>query len=137
MSLVIDVPIAISWLFDDESTPRTKELPLEVVRDGAFVPSLRHLEVANVLGSSVRRNRCDQAYADRSLERLRQLAIRVDPDTTLYVWSDTRALSLTCGSTLYDAAYLELALRLSCTLATADAELIAAAARYGIVVTTP
>jgi rRNA-processing protein FCF1 len=48
-----------------------------------------------------------------------------------------RTLSQEQGLTPYDAAYLELAIRLGLPLATGDKELIAAAQRLGVTVLTP
>jgi predicted nucleic acid-binding protein len=48
-ALVIDSSAALSWCFEDEASPEADAL-FERVRDqGAVVPGLWHLEVANVL----------------------------------------------------------------------------------------
>jgi predicted nucleic acid-binding protein len=108
----------------------------QVVREGAIVPSLWRLEVANVLRNAVRRGRCDEAYADRSLGRLGRLAIRSDEETDDRAWGATRTLSREENLTLYDAAYLELAVRKGASLASCDAALLAAAARRKVGVLT-
>ena len=136
MSIVVDASMAIAWLFADERTEAAHAVMLRVVADGAVVPSLWRLEVANVLRNAVRRGRCDEAYVDRSLERLGRFPIDVDDETSLHAWTATRALSREYGLTSYDAAYLELAVRKSRALATCDAELVAAAGRCGLVVLT-
>ncbi len=82
--------------------------------------------------NAVRRGRCDQVFADRSLARLGRLAIRSDEDTDRQAWGMTRQLSQAENLTLYDAAYLELALRKKSPLASCDAALIAAAERRGV-----
>lgn len=103
-----------------------------IVTERAVVPSLWRLEVANVLRGAVSRGRCDEAYADRSLERLSRLPIRVDGETDDHAWGRTRALSREEDLTLYGAAYLELAIRRQCPIASQDAALIAAARRHGL-----
>jgi predicted nucleic acid-binding protein len=103
-----------------------------VAAEGAVVPTLWRLEVANVLRNAVRHGRCDEAYVDRSLARLGRLAIRSDEDTDRQAWGSTRQLSREEGLTLYDAAYLELALRKRLPLASCDAALIAAAERRSV-----
>ena len=108
-----------------------------VTETGANVPSLWRLEVANVLRSAVRRGREDEPFVDRSLRRLDAMTITIDDQTDLQAWGATLALSRTEGLTLYDAAYLELAIRLGLPLATGDRELVAAAQRLGVAVLTP
>ncbi len=132
MTIVVDASMAISWLFADERTDAAHAVMLRVVSGGAVVPSLWRLEVANVLRNAVRRGRCDEAYVDRSLERLSRFPVEIDDETSMHAWTATRALSREQNLTLYDAAYLELAIRKAQPLATCDAELIAAAARSGL-----
>ena len=128
--------MAVAWLFEEEWTPTTETAKHRVVREGARVPSIWRLEVANVLRSAVRRGRCDERYARASLDRLNRLTVVVDGETDARAWSDSRTLSLAEGLTLYDAAYLELAIRTGETLVSLDADLITAAGRRGIGVLT-
>ncbi|MDZ5648273.1 type II toxin-antitoxin system VapC family toxin [Nitrospirillum sp. BR 11828] len=132
MSVVLDASMAVAWLFDDERTASAHTAMLCVVAEGAFVPALWRLEVANVLRNAVRRGRCDEAYVDRSLTRLGRMAIQSDEETDSRAWTTTRQLAREEDLTLYDAAYLELALRRGIPLASCDAALIAAAKRRGL-----
>jgi len=136
MSVVVDASMAIAWLFDDERTEAAHDVMRRVVADGAIVPSLWRLEVANVLHNAVRRGRCDEDYVDRSLERLGRLAIVTDDETDSRAWGATRILAREQGLTLYDAAYLELAIRKGRALASCDADLLAAAGRRSVDVLT-
>jgi predicted nucleic acid-binding protein len=129
MSIVLDASMTIAWLFDDERSPATQAVLRRVVADGAVVPSLWRLEVANVLRNAVRRGRCDDAYVDRSLRRLGRLAIETDKETDDRAWDATLGLAREQDLTLYDAAYLELAIRTDNPLASCDGPLLAAAAR--------
>lgn len=129
MSLVLDASMAVAWLFADEHSEAAQDVLRRVVRDGATVPALWRLEVANVLRNAVRRQRCDDAYADRSLARLARLAITTDEETDRHAWDATRTLAREEDLTVYDAAYLELALRLKQPLASCDTALVAAAVR--------
>ena len=129
MSLVLDASITITWLFEDEHTAAAHAILRRVVAEGAFVPNLWRLEVANVLRNAVRRGRCNEAYVDRSLARLSRLAIESDEETDHHAWGATRKLSRDAQVTLYDAAYLELAIRKRVPLASCDEALLAAASR--------
>lgn len=124
--------MAAAWLFADEHTEAALNVFKAVAEGGAVVPSLWRLEVANMLRTAVRRGRCSEALADTMLARLVDLPIETDPDTDTHAWYETRALSRAHGLTPHDAAYLELAIRLSLPLATGDRELIAAAQRLGV-----
>jgi predicted nucleic acid-binding protein len=132
MSLVLDASMTIAWLFRDERSATPQSVLRRVAREGAWVPSLWRLEVANVLRNAVRRKRCDEGYATRCLERLNRLRIIIDSETAAQAWGTTRRLSSEHDLTLYDAAYLELAVRRRRPLASVDAVLIAAAKRIGL-----
>lgn len=49
MSVVIDSSVSLSWCFADEASPASDALFERVRDDGAVVPMLWHLEIANVL----------------------------------------------------------------------------------------
>ncbi len=132
MSVVLDASMTLAWLFDDEQTNGTRTVQRRVVAEGAIVPSLWRLEVANVLRNAVRRGTCDEGYVDRSLDRLDRLPITVDGDTDANAWGPTRTLARALGLTLYDAAYLELAKRSRLPLASCDRALITAAGKSGV-----
>jgi len=55
MSVVLDASMAASWLFEDERTEAAHRVMMRVVDDGAIVPSLWRLEMANVLRNATRR----------------------------------------------------------------------------------
>ena len=128
--------MTISWLFADESTEAVQGVMARVAEAGAMVPSLWRLEVANVLRGAIRRGRCDEAFADASLARLRRMPIAIDDETDLHAWGRTRDIAHVEDLTVYDAAYLELAMRLGVGVASNDAALIAAARRNGVEVIT-
>ena len=131
-ALVLDASIAIAWTFADERTPDVLAVFERVLEEGAMVPTIWRLEVANVMRTALRRGRCDEDFVDRSLSRLGRLGIEVDEDTHVHAWGGTRKLSVHHGLTLYDAAYLELALRRGRPLATLDVELRHAARRNDV-----
>ena len=130
-SLVLDCSMAVAWCFEDEATPATDALLERVRRDGAAVPSLWHLEVSNTLLQAERRQRLTQARARRMLAVLAGLPIATDETTGARVLHDIVPIARHHRLTTYDAAYLELALRLARPLATRDRALLAAAAATG------
>jgi predicted nucleic acid-binding protein len=133
-ALVIDSSAALSWCFEDEASPESDAL-LEQVRDqGAVVPGLWHLEVANVLLQAERRGRITTADVTMRLELIADLPIATDNETTARAWREILALARAEGLTTYDATYLELAIRRGFPLMTKDAALIAAAGRSGVAI---
>lgn len=131
MNLVLDSSVTLAWVYSDELTPAAQQVFDRVIADGAWVPSLWRLEVANALQSGVRRGRISAEFRDAALTDLMLLNIATDTDTDTFAWSATLRLAERCGLTLYDAAYLELAQRLNLPLATLDQELRAAAGALG------
>lgn len=132
MTVVIDSSLTLTWFFEDERTDATLALLDRVQQSGAVVPTLWRLEVANALQMGIRRGRIDAAYRDASLLDLSALDITVDADGNDFAWSTTLRLADRFRLTLYDAAYLELAQRLSLPLATLDKELRAAVGTLSI-----
>lgn len=132
MSLVLDSSIALSWCFEDEQTPATLALLQRVAETGAAAPSLWPLEVLNALAMAVRRNRLATDKLQQLAALLGDLPVRLDDETTARAWRETSALASKHRLTLYDAAYLELALRSALPLASLDAALVAAAQSEGV-----
>lgn len=103
-----------------------------IAERGAYVPSIWRPEVANGLQAAVRRRRIDGAYRDLALSRLMAQRITVDDETDRHAWSAIVRLAELHALSIYDASYLELALRLTAPLATVDKALAAAAQRVGL-----
>lgn len=129
---VLDTSVALAWCFEDESTPGSKALIETLLNQSARVPPLWRWEVASALLSAERRGRIEPAAASRFLDLLERLPIQVDPDATRQAFQSTWQLARTHDLTSYDAAYLELALRLGLPLATRDRALATAAEAAGV-----
>lgn len=96
----------------------------------AAAPALWELEVANVLRMAERRGRIPATTTERYLDSLGALPILVEASP-----ADTGALvdlSRRRDLSIYDACYLELAIRLARPLATLDRRLAAAARAEGV-----
>ena len=132
MSLVLDASLTLSWYFEDERQPTAHAVLDQVAANGAVVPSLWRIEVANGFQTALRRKRIDKDFRDRALQHLRLLSITIDPDTDTYAWTVTVDLADRFGLTVYDAAYLELARRRSLPLASLDKELSDAGRALGV-----
>lgn len=132
MSIVLDTSMTIAWLFEGERTEGALLALPRIAAQGGLVPSLWRLEVANVLRNAVRRGRCDEAFVSRALDRLARLPITIDSETDHHAWAATRDLAREEDLTLYDSAYLELAIRKNAPIASFDKALIGAAIRRGV-----
>jgi predicted nucleic acid-binding protein len=132
-AFVLDCSATLPWVFGDEATPACDAL-LDQLGAGAraWVPSLWHLELGNVLLGAKRRNRIDQAGIEAFLSQLAVYDIAVDDQTTERAWQKTLDLAMQYNLSTYDAAYLELALRRGVPLATLDSALITAARTSGV-----
>lgn len=131
MPFVMDASVTLSWAFTDESEPTAKRAAqwLETGADTARVPDLWRYEVRNVLLTAERRGRISPAGTDRFLEQIARL--RIEVDTTR---DDSYVLQLARDHklTVYDAAYLALAIRAHLPLATLDLALRTAALSAGV-----
>jgi len=67
MSLVLDSSATVAWLYVEETTPAIRRVVELLAQNGAWVPSLWSLEVANVLEFGVRRGRHDCTFRDAML----------------------------------------------------------------------
>jgi predicted nucleic acid-binding protein len=132
VSLVLDSSATLAWIYGEETTGPIRQLFDTVAKEGAFVPALWRLEVANSLTVAVRRGRINADVRRASLADLALLDIITDKYTDLHAWSETLSLADRFKLTVYDAAYLELALRRSLPLATLDSELRTAATASGL-----
>jgi predicted nucleic acid-binding protein len=134
VTLVLDSSIALAWHFEDEQTQAVRAVLLDVAEGGAVAPGLWRFEVANGLQMALRRGRIDAALRDRALGNLAALNVEIDEGCDVQVWSATVRLADLYRLTVYDAAYLELAQRTRCPLATLDAVLATAARAAGVTV---
>lgn len=129
---VVDCSIAVSWLLEDEATPRTDALLDRLRNDGAHAPGVWRLELGNALAQAERRERISSARVAAYLDIVDRLPIVTDMETESRAFREILALARRLGLTTYDAAYLELAMRREAELATLDKALIRAARRVSV-----
>jgi len=132
--VVIDASVALAWCFRDQRTEATAKLLERVQTDAAAVPSLWHLEMANVLALAERRRRITPAESTELIALLETIEIVVDEETPSHALGRVLDLAREERLTAYDAAYLELAMRLGIPLASKDVDLCDAAERLGVTV---
>lgn len=130
--LVLDASLTLQWFLEDEADRQyALNVLVSLSRKRAAVPVLWFYEVGNGLLMAHRRNRVSFDQVQGFLTRLRDLPIQ------LVQQAPTEMLELPTIAqkhrlTNYDAAYLDLAMRLNLPLATNDADLRRAAADVSI-----
>ncbi len=129
---VLDGSVTLAWYFLDEMNDYAHAVRDALPRGQAVVPSLWPLEVANVLLVGERRKRISPADTLQFLSLLETFPITVDEETNARAWGDTLGLARAHNLSVYDAAYLELAMRRGLPLATLDDKLKAAATAVGV-----
>jgi predicted nucleic acid-binding protein len=133
LEFVLDSSVTMAWFFEDETASSTDTLLDELNREGRAVVAMHWaLEVTNTLLMGERRKRCSAADSAHFLDILDSLPIETDEDTADKAVTTTMALARNNGLTLYDAAYLELAMRRKLPLASLDKDLRAAARKNGV-----
>ncbi len=118
--IVVDAGVLVTALADDTGVGRAVRERLAT--EDLVAPELVDLEVASALRTLVRRDVLDHHRAAAAIADLGALAMRRVPHLPLL----DRCWALRANVTVYDAAYVALAERLSCRLLTADRRLAAA-----------
>ena len=129
---VLDASVALAWCFEDENTPSARQILARLREEAASVPATWPIEVANVLALAERRRRITPADSAEFIAKLEDVAILVDEETSSRAFGRVLDLAREERLTAYDAAYLELAMRLGVPLASKDADLCDAAQRLGV-----
>jgi len=132
LGFVLDSSLTVAWHFDDETNAYADAVEDTLAVNAAMVPSLWPLEVANALLMGERRKRTTAAKVGQFLALLHALSIRIDDETPTRAWRETLHLARAHALSVYDAAYLELALRRGLPLASLDDQLKKAAAAVGV-----
>lgn len=133
MGFVLDASITLAWCFQDESTPEAIILLEKLSTEEAIVPALWTLEVGNILLGAQRKKRISPAKLSEFINLLEVLNIQIDYHMGTRGFYEILSLATAQNLTTYDAAYLELAMRLGFPLATKDIQLQEAANRIGVV----
>lgn len=134
MEIVVDASLGLTWCLHDEEHPGAAQLLEECYRSPMHIPQHWALEVSNGLVMAMKRGRITESEIYEALALLTVFDFIPDAFTASAAKSTALALAIRHKLTLYDAAYLELALRLGHPLATLDQKLAKAAEEEGVVV---
>lgn len=130
MRFVLDNSVVVGWFLEDQATDYTDAVGVLLEQEQAVVPALWDLEFANVLRTACRKQRLTADEAQQVIEAVCALPIAIDHDTPGP--AELLALAPRYNLSSYDAAYLELALRLEIPVAAKDEPLQVAAQAAGV-----
>jgi predicted nucleic acid-binding protein len=129
MRFVLDASVVITWAMRDEDHPLADLAFRELHSGSVIVPGIWWYEIRNILVLNERRNRITVNDSAQFLDDLGQFSIEIDfrhKETQLMDLARRHMLSV------YDAAYLALAMREKLPLATLDKALKNAALDAGV-----
>lgn len=127
---IVDASASLPWCFEDEATTWTDELLDRLkTEDRIVVPAHWLMEMTNGMLTAVRRKRVAIERVHAFLDAITALPITVEAALKPAQAQSILALSEKHGLTVYDAIYLDLAIRRGLPLATLDSALRKAAHR--------
>lgn len=130
MPFVLDNSVVSGWYLENQADDYTSAVARRLRDDTASVPGIWELEFANVLRTICLRQGMTADQAQQVVAQIDRLPI--DVDRLPVSRGQLLAVSLRFGLSSYDAACLELALRLQCPIAAQDAALKEAAMASGV-----
>jgi predicted nucleic acid-binding protein len=135
--IVLDNSINSRILWPDNTNPENNTYALKTIMQAEhdvvfYVPSIWHYEVAQVAYKLTKSGEISQADAQHYFNLIAILPVNTDSQSHASSCAATYSLSLLYNLSIYDSAYLELALRLGAPLATNDKALSKAAKKAGV-----
>ena len=130
--LILDCSVTLSWCFEDEADRYSDRVLAALEVSEAVVPSSWALEVANAVMTAERRGHLTETEGVRFLALLQELPILVEDMGLDRATGSVLALARKWRLTSYDAAYMDLAMRLGAPLATKSRVLRRACRQSGV-----
>jgi len=130
-AVVIDASLASAWCFPDEQTAYSRAV-FQAVSSSAVdtvAPLLWAYEIRNSILMALRRGRISKPDSVQFLVSLNELNVRLSEPAS---YDAVFSLAQEHGLTVYDAAYLDLAIQERLMLASLDSQLVRAAQKAGI-----
>ncbi len=136
--IVLDNSINSRLLWPDTTDRKNNQYALYVIQQAEqnavfYVPTIWHYELTQVAFKLTKSGKITQADAQNYFNLIALLPIKTDLRSHSDCSVLTYSLSLQYNLSIYDAAYLELSLRLGAPLASNDKDLKKAAQKAGIV----
>jgi predicted nucleic acid-binding protein len=123
MAFVLDSSVALAWVLPDESNADADAVFSRLTQERAVVPALWSVEVGNALLMASRRARIETTKVRDLLSVLYSLPIDAEDSPDRDVLLRSLSFAEKHSLTIYDATYLELAVRRKMPIATFDSRL--------------
>lgn len=133
---VVDASSIGPILLQDEAKSLVAQLDEALVLGECIVPAHWHFEVANMILAAIRRGHIALSHARAGLAQIASLDVPSDHDSIEAAPGRTFDLATQHTLSIYDAAYLELAMRMNLSLISNDRALVVAAQAEGLQVIT-
>lgn len=127
MIAVLDASAFAPIIIADERPDLLHGLEEALSSAGMLVPSHWRVEVANLLLVAARHGRITNASRKSAIQTIDSVVLEVDMLTTERLFDASWALAERHRLSIYDAAYLELAIRRELPIASLDRKLLSAA----------
>jgi len=134
VGLVADCSLALAWCLRERDETAAVDVLGKAFGSGIEVPALWSLEFANGVLKAVRLGRMTLPQSDKVFANAAELPVTVDRTTDGRAFNRVFKLANKHGLWIYDAAYLELAIRRDAPLGTLDVKLARAASDEGVLV---
>jgi predicted nucleic acid-binding protein len=133
-SAVLDSSFFIAWGLEEKQFETGRNILTMLAHQGCIAPAHWATEVMEGLRKAVTRERISEERAFKLGQVFQSFGVEQDPETWTRAWRATLSLSRKHMLSVYDAAYLELALRKGLPLASLDGKLRAAAIQNQVLV---
>ena len=130
---VIDCSATMSLFLPDENdTNYTNIIHKQLENKDCIAPSIWRYEIANVLLSCKKRNRLDDKQINEIANLIYKLPIDVENNNLHFIYNNVFNIASLNELSIYDASYIELAIRFNCSIATLDKKLIDIAKKLNV-----
>ncbi|MDR1916744.1 MAG: type II toxin-antitoxin system VapC family toxin [Synergistaceae bacterium] len=125
-TFVVDASVVLAWFNPLEQSDYADKILGCLNREAAIAPPLCALEVNNVLRGLEKKGALSKLEAEQALQSIANLPIALDGTPHGFQMPLVSSLAREYDLTIYDACYLELAMRLNLPLSTLDKQLLIA-----------
>ena len=123
-NFVLDCSATMSLFLPDEEMHDISSKVTELLKTHTcYVPSIWYYEVYNVILTCIKRKRLNEDQVSSITKLVRKLPIKIDNSFNLTA-NNILNIAKNNNLSIYDAAYIELALRIKCPIATLDKKVL-------------
>lgn len=133
MNFVLDNSVIMAWLFEDERDDYSLKVLDALSFAKVYVPAIWPLEYLNTLLVAERKKRISFQRSQEFRSIISLGDFKIDKESVMTLSNDLYSLAKIYKLTVYDASYLELALRRSLPLVSLDKQVIRASKKAGLV----